>query len=123
MRKGGHRYLRCWVLASSPGTTVSREVKQMFNFNFQNFLLQATTLLKCQMQINLNYKSASRMDAQLSRNTKTKLSARANRKRTEDLTLLSQSFSAEAEDPRKSEEKQEGASSDDIYGSIDQLLQ
>ena len=51
------------------------------------------------------------------------LSARANRKRTEDLTLLSQSFSAEAEDPRKSEEKQEGASSDDIYGSIDQLLQ
>ena len=54
----------------------------------------------------------------------TKFTARANQKRTEVLTQMSQSFSAETEDPRKSEEKQkEGASSDDIYSNIFQLLQ
>ena len=43
---------------------------------------------------------------------------------TKDLTQTSQSFSVEIEDPRKSEEKQkEGASSDDIYYNIYQLLQ
>ena len=57
---------------------MSRGVKQSFIFNFQNFLLQATTLLKCQMQIKLNYKSASRMDAQLLRKTKTKTAFRSS---------------------------------------------
>ena len=43
---------------------------------------------------------------------------------TKVLTQMSLFFSAESEEPRKSEEKQkEGASSDDIYGNIDQLLQ
>ena len=94
-----------------------------FTLTFNFLLLQATTtLLKC----ILNLISNQQVEWKPNYRAKLKprqLTARANRKRTEDLTLLSQSFSAEAEDPRKSEEKQEGASSDDIYGSIDQLLQ
>ena len=43
---------------------------------------------------------------------------------TKVLTQMSSFFSAESEEPRKSEEKQkEGASSDDLYCSIDQLPQ
>ena len=54
----------------------------------------------------------------------TKLPLELIKKMTEVLTQMSQFLSAEMKDPRKSEEKQkEGASSDNIYCSIYQLLQ
>ena len=77
MRKGEHRYLRCWVLASSPGTTVSREVKQVqLYFNFQFSTSTSNNFTK--MQIKINFKSASRMEAQLSRKIKTKTAFRSS---------------------------------------------
>ena len=77
--------------------------KEVKNFNYISFLSLTNFVQFKLSRENFQKLNSMRMKAQIS---PTKFTARANQKMTKDLTQMSQSFSAEIEDPRKLEEKQ-----------------
>ena len=119
MQRGAWEFLWLGGDINIPGERrCGQEVK---TFNYNSFVSMTTFVQFKLSRENFPKLNSMKMEAQIS---PIKFTARAYQKMTKDLTWTSQSFSVEIEDPRKSEEKQkEGASSDDIYYNIYQLLQ